>query len=864
MRYFFILLYISIVTTLIPQTKLTNRLIEYIEINENELIPVRIEFTENVDAFLLNQEFNLQKKLGSDRIKSLTKQLKEQALLSQSEVLKIFNSQSVSNDQFKAFWIVNMIVARIDNTTIQQISNLAEISIIDLEDHQIIAHDNIIEGVNKKSANGVENGLVAINAPALWSLGYTGRGRMVYNYDTGVWPDHPAFKERFIGEHYPMQQSWIGYFNPDPSGMINNHGTHTLGTIAGLVEATNDTIGVAYKSYWIANDFVTSTVQALPPIANMMAAFEWALNPDGDTSTTSDVPDVINNSWRWYDNADTIHCGGIVVNLMNAIEAAGIANVFSGGNAGPLNTTVASPQRINTSEVNTFSVGSINGNLNFPYPISNFSTLGPTQCPGTGSLSIHPEVVAPGQNVRSAWGNDSFNTISGTSMAAPHVSGALLLLKEAFPNLTGEELLWALYLTAIDLGPVGEDNTYGMGIIDVYAAYLYLNQTHTPIDPNNNVLDLAIDSVALGNNLLFTCDNQFAPIVYLSNKGDLSIDTVDISIEINGINVLNHSWISSLNPGAITTINLPALTINQTGDLEIRIHAKIRNVTEEYDIHNNGLMKRFNIRTQQNQPFIEHFEQGLIDSIWYVYNDDHAQTWDTINTNGLVWNNYSATIQMFSYAPRANQKDGLISPNIFLDPSSSIHSLRFDLAYQLRNPSNLLKDTLRVYLSDNCGDSFDYLLYEKYAEDLSTHDTISYDFIPLFEHHWRTDSVDLSNFSGENIMLKFETSNRQGNNLYIDNIFVYKGYQQPIGIVKLNNKLKIYPNPASETIHLEFMGNLSTNCFAQIYNSLGQKVLQFDVNKKKTDVSINKLDKGNYYILFNNQNDIYRKSFIIW
>ena len=113
-------------------------------------------------------------------------------------------------------------------------------------------------------------------------------------------------------------------------------------------------------------------------------------------------------------------------------------------------------------------------------------------------------------------------------------------------------------------------------------------------------------------------------------------------------------------------------------------------------------------------------------------------------------------------------------------------------------------------------------------------------------------------------MLKFESSNRQGNNLYIDNIFVYKGYQQPVGIVKLNNQLKIYPNPASEIIHLEFMGNLSTNCFAQIYNSLGQKVLQFGVNKKKTDVSINKLDKGNYYILFNNQHDIYRKSFIIW
>ena len=296
-------------------------------------------------------------------------------------------------------------------------------------------------------------------------------------------PNHPAFSNRFIGSRFPMQQSWIGYFNSFPNGSIQNHGTHTLGTIAGLVESTNDTIGVAFGSYWIANDFVTSTVQALPPIVNMIEAFQWALNPDNDTSTTEDIPDVINNSWRWYDGNDTTHCQGFVVNLMNAIEAAGIANVFSGGNSGPNNSSVNSPQRINTSEVNTFCVGSINGNISFPYPISNFSTRGPSQCSSSGSLAIHPEVVAPGQNVRSAWEQNNFNTISGTSMAAPHVSGAILLLKEAFPFLSGEELLWALYLSAVDLGTPGEDNIYGMGMIDVHAAFQHLSQIHNPVDP---------------------------------------------------------------------------------------------------------------------------------------------------------------------------------------------------------------------------------------------------------------------------------------------------------------------------------------------------------------------------------------------
>ena len=100
----------------------------------------------------------------------------------------------------------------------------------------------------------------------------------------------------------------------------------------GFISETNDTIGIAFNAYWIANDFVTSSVETLPPIEDMITSFEWALNPDGNTSTYYDVPDVINNSWRWYNEMDTFQCSGYAVELMNVIEAAGIANIFSAGN----------------------------------------------------------------------------------------------------------------------------------------------------------------------------------------------------------------------------------------------------------------------------------------------------------------------------------------------------------------------------------------------------------------------------------------------------------------------------------------------------------------------------------------------------
>ena len=66
---------------------------------------------------------------------------------------------------------------------------------------------------------------------------------------------------------------------------------------------------------------------------------------------------------------------------------------------------------------------------------------------------------------------EDFSPWVGTSMASPHAAGALLLLKEAFPTLTGEQFKLALYNTASDLGDPGEDNKFGMGMIDVFSRF---------------------------------------------------------------------------------------------------------------------------------------------------------------------------------------------------------------------------------------------------------------------------------------------------------------------------------------------------------------------------------------------------------
>lgn len=826
-----------------------------------EFYTVRIEFTENVDCYALNHAFKQAELSVTERPKEVISRLQEQARISQSEVLGLIETE-LSNEtkNVHSFWIVNAIVLDATSSAIEQLAEMSTVLLVDLEDSDIIAHDPIIreeDSSPERSPNGIEPGLEAINAPAMWALGYTGRGRLGYVYDTGVWPTHPAFSYRFIGNRFPIEQAWTGFFSNEPNGNVSDHGTHVLGTMAGLVESTNDTIGVAFDSYWIANDLVTSTVEELPPIAAMISAFEWALNPDGNINTTDDIPDVINNSWRWRDDPDTVQCAGLVVNLMNAIEAAGIANIFSGGNSGPTNSTVNAPQRINTSEVNTFSVGSVNGNVAFPYPISNFSTRGPKQCPHDGniSLEIHPEVVAPGQNVRSAWGKNEFNTISGTSMASPHVSGSILLLKEAFPYLTGEELMWALYQTAVDLGDIGEDNVFGMGMIDVYAAFQQLSQDHTPADPNDTPWDLEIADATVPVSGGYTCENAFSINVSFKNRGTDPITEVQFSYSVNGGSSNSATWTGTLQSGETTNFQLPQLTVNATGDMEVAITGTIAGSPTEYDLYNNHWRTRFNIRGTKQLPFVDGFEAGFDEEDWYLDNGDDAVSWDTTSTGGLNWSNYSASVELYNYSPRANQRDGLISSLLEIPNTNEPVWLVFDRAYQSRSSSNAVRDTLQVLVSVDCGATFDEIVFDKSGEDLSTNDTTQLNFVPEFEWDWTRDTVNLSQFSGQDILLQFRTINRRGNNVFIDNVKVFVGNAEPAGIDEVTQSLRIYPNPSSKLVNIQTEYPLSGKTEISVANTIGSIIpVPWSYGSNSFQIDVSELSSGLYTVLVTDGN----------
>lgn len=839
--------------------QISEQLLRKMEATPLQHIPVRVNFNVTVDLVALQNQFQLESTPLENRQRILNRVLIKQAENSQAEAKKLLrdlDKEAIKSGHF--FYICNVLVAEVTPHVIWKLAQLHEVNYIDWAGDTLVINDPIIQSsVHKTEAiNGKESGLAAINAPAMWQLGYTGRGTKVYNYDTGVWPNHPAFRDRFLGNFTTLNESWYGLLHAKPDGRIGNHGTHTLGTIAGLDTANNDTIGVAFGTYWMANDFVASTVALLPPLADMLGAFEWALNPDGDTTTTHDIPDVINNSWRWRDDPDTVHCGGFIVQLMNAIETAGIANVFSGGNSGPSNSSVSSPQRINTSKANTFSVGSVDGNQAFPYPISNFSTRGPSQCPATGNLSIHPEVVAPGQNVRSAWGFNGYNTISGTSMAAPHVSGAILLLKEAFPQLTGAQLLQALYTSAVDLGANGEDNIFGNGMIDVHAAFQLLSVTYTPVNPNTVNNDVAIQEILLGNRSELVCATNINPKVIVQNLGNQAITSINITYWLDGV-LLSLSPITLSTPllkqhGDFDTLVLPnPITLISGNEQELKI--RISTTNPDYDLVNNQRIVRFNTRLSVVLPFIEDFENGINASEWFVKNEDVQLTWDTTNVSGWSGNRKAAYLNFKQYSPAESQQDELWSKPIVI-PNGAAAKLSFDVAYQQPGTISFMQDTLKISVSTDCGESFTQEIYNKSDATLTTTGTTGSVFIPASQSDWRRETIDMSAFAGKEIIVAFIGVNRRGNNLYLDNISLYDVQIDPLSTAQEPLKeFAVFPNPGTDYIKINALSNPSIELNIQVYNVNGRQVFEKKNYSNNSLLNLKALSKGLYTVRISNR-----------
>ncbi|MFK4835348.1 S8 family serine peptidase [Microbacterium sp. ZW T2_14] len=319
------------------------------------------------------------------------------------------------------------------------------------------------EGVN---ADGIAWGVAEIGAPAVWAQGITGEGIVVANIDSGVDVTHPALHDRFRGLQADGSMEldynwldidrWCGWADGpcDPDG----HGTHTMGTITGDA-GDGERIGVAPGATWIAANGCVKCSQT-----GLMLSAQWMLAPtdtseDWANGDPSKRPHIVNNSW-----GDPASKDPFFDDIIRAWEASGIFSAWSVGNSGPACDTAGNPG----SQHVTYSVGAYDEDGDIGY----FSSRGPGQ-----DGEVKPNISAPGVRIRSAAAGGGYRLETGTSMAAPHLAGAVALLWSAAPALVGDipatrELLDRTARDVDDTrcgGDADDNGVWGEGKLDVAA-----------------------------------------------------------------------------------------------------------------------------------------------------------------------------------------------------------------------------------------------------------------------------------------------------------------------------------------------------------------------------------------------------------
>jgi hypothetical protein len=446
-------------------------------LRDTDPVSVILFMRDQADVAGLNAELKATHARLADRNERVILALRE-ASRSQTSLLAALDEAKQRGEVtgYTSYWIANLVVARMTKATVYRLAARDDIAQIEINFRtELIGTTPPRTDESPSRGIGVTPGLRAINAPRVWhELGITGEGRIIGGCDTGVDGTHPALASRWRGNFAPAGECWLNTIGGHPSFPYdgNDHGTHTMGTMTGLGASTQDTIGVAWGARWIAADPINQGVGGEFD-NDVITAYQWFADPDGNPNTHEDEPDVVQNSWGVYEGLGYPDCDTRFYTVIDNCEAAGVATCWSAGNEGSGAGTLRSPADRGTTLTNAFSVGAVDAtNYGFPYPIAGFSSRGPSGCNVPAENKIKPEVVAPGVTVYSSvpGGGYAQNGWQGTSMAGPHVAGIFALMRQANPDLDVDTMKEIIMSTAIDLGPAGEENTYGWGLPDAYEA----------------------------------------------------------------------------------------------------------------------------------------------------------------------------------------------------------------------------------------------------------------------------------------------------------------------------------------------------------------------------------------------------------
>ena len=312
----------------------------------------------------------------------------------------------------------NFSVAKLNLEQISELNNSGAVEYIEVDAKRYLY------------AESVPYGITMVQAP-LVSDAYTSNIKACI-IDTGYTLGHLDLPSSGVtGYAFSGHGSW--------SSDGNGHGTHVAGTIAAIGRNNIGVVGVN-------------------PSAKLGLHIVKIFNNSGNWTTASNLVTAIQSCKNAGAKVVNMSLGGssstaTAQNALASFYQGGMLLVAAAGNAG--NSSLSYP----ASYSSVMSVAAVDSSRNR----ASYS-----------QYNSQVEIAAPGSSVYSTYKNNSYSTLSGTSMATPHVTGVAALVWSQFPSCTPARIRTALTATAQDRGTAGRDVYYGFGIVRAQNAVSYL------------------------------------------------------------------------------------------------------------------------------------------------------------------------------------------------------------------------------------------------------------------------------------------------------------------------------------------------------------------------------------------------------
>ena len=409
--------------------------------------------------------------------------LQEFAEYSQQPVLDALASfPDGAVEAIRTNWIVSVVGCAATPAVIREIASRDDVEWVAIKTFPNI----LIEPVEVRELNAEERGKAnawgvdKINAPDVWAMGYEGQGIIVSIVDTGVNYNHldlhnQMWHDTAAGFHYGWD---FADGDGDPMDTAG-HGTHCAGSVGSNGNA-GTSCGVAPQATLMAIRVGTTFGDE----QDVWDGFEFSVENGAHVISTSlgwpQSQNPVRQTWR--ETEENVLAAGVIHSIAAGNEAGSPSTPGDIRTPGDCPPPWLHPDQITTGGLSaTVTVGSTTSTD----ALSSFSSLGYSTwkydapwndyadtSPDIGL--IDPDISAPGSDIVScSYINPAgYTTMSGTSMATPHIAGCMALVLQANPYLSPAQVDSILEVTSIDLGATGKDNYYGAGRVDVYEAVL--------------------------------------------------------------------------------------------------------------------------------------------------------------------------------------------------------------------------------------------------------------------------------------------------------------------------------------------------------------------------------------------------------